>query len=435
MSWEKVRLGKYLKVRDTRFKPADKAITALKRIEKIDFSGEIFLSNKPSNTDMILVKKGDLVISGINVEKGAMAVYSGHEDITATIHYSAYSYDEKEIDIDFLKSFLKSSAFKNALKEQVPGGIKTEIKPKHLLPLLVTFPTDINDQRAVVKLLKERNSKIDSVSTELSHQLAFVKKLRQQILQDAVQGKLVPQDPGDEAAGELLRKIKAEKAKLVVEKKLKKEKVQPAIKPEEIPFEIPDGWVWCRLEEITESSFYGPRFSNSDYVSNGIPTIRTTDMTDNGEIILKDTPYINIVDKAKIELYKVLDGDLLVTRSGSIGIMAIFRGGYLAIPSAYLIRFRFMSVLPEYIFNLLKSPLWQTMMGLNSRATAQVNINATNILLFPIPLPPLPEQYRIVQKLNELMQTCDALEASIQQSVSLNEKLLQGVLREALRGG
>jgi type I restriction enzyme S subunit len=179
----------FLKVRDNRFKPNDKAITDLKRIDKIDFSGEIFISDKPSNTDMILIKKGDLVISGINVEKGAMAVYIGEEDITATIRYSSYSIDEDEIDIEFLKFFLKSTEF-NALKEQVPGGIKTEIKPKHLLPLVVQIPTDIKNQREVVEILKSRNEKVDSISTELPLQLTLVKKLRQQLLQDAVQGKL-----------------------------------------------------------------------------------------------------------------------------------------------------------------------------------------------------------------------------------------------------
>ncbi len=79
--------------------------------------------------------------------------------------------------------FLKSVEFRNALKEQVPGGIKTEIKPKHLLPLLVEIPTEIKDQKAVVKILQNRNSKVDAISTELTHQLTLVKKLRQQLLQ------------------------------------------------------------------------------------------------------------------------------------------------------------------------------------------------------------------------------------------------------------
>lgn len=283
------------------------------------------------------------------------------------------------------------------------------------------------------RFVKSEELKSD-LSNELNHQVDLVKKLRQQLLQDAVQGKLVERNPKDEPASELLKKIKAEKDKLIAEKKLKKEKELPPIKPEEIPFEIPKNWVWCRLGEICEESFYGPRFGKGDYVTNGIPTIRTTDMTDDGEIVLKDTPCIKITDDKKIDLYKVRNGDLLLTRSGSIGIMAIFRGDYLAIPSAYLIRFRFLSdILPEYVFSLLKSPEWQKLLGLNSRATAQVNINATNILKLPFPLPPFAEQNRIVQKLDELMQYCNDLEESINQSESQNEKLLQQVLREALR--
>ncbi|HRZ32588.1 MAG TPA: hypothetical protein P5188_09780, partial [Flavobacterium sp.] len=171
MSWQKVKLGQFLKNREGRYKPNDPAIKGLKRIDKINFSGTIFLSDKPSNTDMILVKKGDLVISGINVEKGAMNIYQGNENVVATIHYSSYEFDENQIDIDFLTNFLKSLEFKKALKEQVPGGIKTEIKPKHILPLLVEIPTNIEEQKKVVKKLNENNSIIQSVSSELTYQL------------------------------------------------------------------------------------------------------------------------------------------------------------------------------------------------------------------------------------------------------------------------
>jgi len=88
MSWKKVRLGKFLNVRPGKYKPTDPAIAGLKRVDKIDFSGRLHLSDKGSNTDMILVKQGDLLISGINVAKGAVIVYEGSEDIIATVHYS-----------------------------------------------------------------------------------------------------------------------------------------------------------------------------------------------------------------------------------------------------------------------------------------------------------------------------------------------------------
>ena len=423
MSWKKVKLGDFLKVRDNRFKPNDKAIAGLKRIDKIDFSGEIYISDKPSNTDMILIKKGDLIISGINVEKGAMAVYTGDEDITATIHYSSYSFNENDIDIDFLKYFLRSIEFRNALKEQVPGGIKTEIKPKHLLPLKVIIPTDINEQKAVVKILQDRNSKVDAISIELSHQLDLVKKLRQRLLQEAVQGKLVPQDPSDEPASELLKKIKAEKQKLISEGKLKKEKELPPIKTDELPFQIPEGWVWCRLEEII-TLVSGQDLVPSDYnnQNNGIPYITGASHFNNGVLeISRWTP--------RPKSISILN-DLLLTCKGTIGSMAFNEIGKIHIARQIMaIRNSFKNDL-HYIKYFLTQHI-STLLELSKSLIP--GISRDNILMIKIPLPPLSEQHRIVQKLDELMQCCDVLEASIQESSAQNEKLLQQILREALR--
>jgi type I restriction enzyme S subunit len=436
MSWKKVKLGDFLKVRDNRFKPNDKAISDLKRIDKIDFSGEIFISDKPSNTDMILIKKGDLVISGINVEKGAMAVYTGEEDITATIHYSSYCFDENRTDIEFLKSFLKSIEFKNALKEQVPGGIKTEIKPKHILPLVVMIPTDIKDQREVVKLLHNRNSKVDAISTELTNQLSLVKKLRQQLLQDAVQGKLVEQNKKDEPAIELLKKIKAEKEKLIAEKKLKKEKELPPIKPEEIPFEIPENWVWCRLGVICTIKG-GKRVANG-YKLLKEPTphiyIRVSDMK-NGTVDDSDLHYLDESMFQKIKQYTISKDDIYMTIvGGTIGKCGLipekFHNMNLTENAA-----KISPILIDkfYLWKCLDSPFCQDQF---IDKTKQVGVQKMALNRFSsslIPIPPLAEQNRIVQKVDALMQYCNELEASIKQSESQNEKLLQQILREALR--
>jgi type I restriction enzyme S subunit len=195
MEWKKMKLGEVLKNREGRYKPNDPLISGLKRIDKINFSGQIFLSDKGSNTDMILIKKGDLVISGINVEKGALAVYVGDEDVLATIHYSSYIFDTKKIDIDFLKVFLRSPDFIQLLKEQVPGGIKTEIKPKHILSLEVYFPDTIKEQKAIAQHFFDRENKFNLLNEHISHQLTQLENLNQAILQEAVQGKLVKQDP------------------------------------------------------------------------------------------------------------------------------------------------------------------------------------------------------------------------------------------------
>ncbi|WP_449436531.1 hypothetical protein [Pedobacter steynii] len=248
----KVKLGDFIYARKERFKPNDPKILGLKRIEKIDFSGKIFLSHKLSNTDMILVKKGDLVISGINVEKGAMNIYTGEEDVVATIHYSSYQFDENTIDIEFLKHFLKSTEFKKALKEQVPGGIKTEIKPKHILPLLVDIPVGVKEQKNVVQYLNLLNNKVYSITDELQNQLSIVKQLRQSFLSEAMQGKLCQSEPVEdqETGKQLLTRIKAEKAKLIKDKKLKKGKPTEQSLSLIDDIELPPNWSWCKADDV-----------------------------------------------------------------------------------------------------------------------------------------------------------------------------------------
>ncbi|MCD8485644.1 MAG: restriction endonuclease subunit S [Desertifilum sp.] len=256
----------------------------------------------------------------------------------------------------------------------------------------------------------------------LSQNPEDIDTLRQVILQLAVRGKIVPQNANDESALVLLKSINSDKRDKTASKGRKANDI-PLLKSSEIPYLIPDNWKWIRLSDILLSSFYGPRFSKEEYTNDGIVSIRTTDMTTRGEILLKDPPRIPI-SKGKLDLYKLEKEDLLVTRSGSIGTMAIFRGDYLAIPSAYLIRFRFSKfILVDYIYRFLQSPFGQSLLGLGTTKLAQPNINANAISRFALPLPPLAEQKRIVAKVDELMQLCDRLEASLRESQQRAESL------------
>ncbi|MBX7227897.1 MAG: restriction endonuclease subunit S [Chitinophagales bacterium] len=429
MTWSKVKMGEFLINRESRFKPKDKAIAGLKRIDKIDFSGTIYLSDKPSNTDMIIVKKGDLVISGINVEKGAMSVYQGKEDVTATIHYSSYSFDEKKIDIEFLKMFLKSPEFKAALKEQVPGGIKTEIKPKHLLPLEVNIPTQISDQKEIVKRFTGIGKLSSSVDTEIINQQDLLTQLRQSFLREAMQGKLVKQDPKDGHAKDLLEKIKAEKAKSG-----KKEKELPRIKPEEIPFEIPENWVWCRLSEVGRITGGGtPSMSNPEFWNGNIPWVSPKDM---GVEFILDTE-MKVTKKGVEESTTNLipTGSLLIV--GRSGILkrklpvainrvecTVNQDMKVIIPYITLMN-RFL----QFMFNGMEHIILKNYVKFGMTVHS---LRYAEFALMPIPLPPLKEQAKIVGKLEELMILCGSLQKSIQASREQNELLLQQVLKEAL---
>ena len=254
---QKVRINQFLKEREGRYRPNDEAVRSLKRLDKIDFSGNIYLSDKESKTDMVIIEPGDLVISGINVSKGAIAVYYGKEPITATIHYSSYVFDKNQVDISYFKRFIKSQSFVQALKNQVKGGIKTEIKPKHILPLEILLP-DINKQKGIVAFFESIENKIASISNNNNQQQAFVINLRQQVLQEAVEGKLTTkwrkEHPdlisGDNHASKLLENIKEGKKRLISEGKIKKGKPASLNSDNEKPFELPEGWVWCKLGDL-----------------------------------------------------------------------------------------------------------------------------------------------------------------------------------------
>ncbi|MCP4417607.1 MAG: hypothetical protein GY805_13365, partial [Chloroflexi bacterium] len=245
-----------------------------------------------------------------------------------------------------------------------------------------------------------------------------------------VQGRLVPQDPNDEKATVLLERITEEKRGLIKARKIRKAKRLPPL--ERFSFGVPSSWTWVQLDEICHDTFYGPRFNKNEYIDNGIPTIRTTDMTDDGEIVLKNPPTVQFPDGKK-ELFLLQKEDLLVTRTGSIGTLAIFRGDYEAIPSAYLIRVRFSpSIFIDYIHLFLKSHTGQNSLGLGTTKTAQPNINSQTLRKIPISFPPLDEQKRIVAKVDELFALCDQLAGQLLAAENGRESLLDAVLAQAV---
>lgn len=426
MVWKKMKLGDVLKNREGRYKPNDPAITGLKRIDKINFSGQIFLSDKSSNTDMILIKKGDLVISGINVEKGALAVYEGEEDVLATIHYSSYIFDTEKINIDFLKVFLKSPDFVQLLKEQVPGGIKTEIKPKHILPLEVYFPESISQQKVIAQHFFEKEAKFNQLNEHISHQLTLLSNLNQAILQEAVQGKLVPQDENDEPASELLKRIKAEKTKSG-----KKEKPLPPIQPDEIPFEIPENWVWCRLGEICFKITDG--FHNTPpKISEGFPYIAATHVK--SDKIDWDSCHF-VSEKFHRELYLKATpkkGEILVVNIGAgCGTPAIIDVDFeFSFKNTAILKFDQSEIHNKYIyyyFILNRDEFYKelTKGGLQPFLSLKI----LNEIVFP--LPPLSEQKRIVAEIEKQFALIQQLKEKVLANQQATEQLLKALLHQA----
>lgn len=439
--WNKVKVGDFLFEREGRYKPESVEIAGLQRIDKIDFSGNFHIANKPSKTDMILIKPGDLVISGINVAKGALGVYHGQDDITATIHYSSYTFDESKVSIEYFKRFLKSPTFIQLLKEQVKGGIKTEIKPKHLLPLEIMLP-DKKEQLAILSRFQRIENEDAELKSELTHQQTLLKKLRQQILQEAIEGKLTvdwrAQNPDVEPASELLKRIAAEKAQLVKDKKIKAQKPLPSIPDAEKLFELPQGWAWCRLEEVTLVYEAGKSFKCEDRAVNGKEwgVIKTSAITSSCFNENENKFYQD--DEPEGVLKVILRGDLIFCRaSGSKGLAGkccivnnISKNLLLSDKTPRLILSSFVYKSFVFFHNETKhTSTYYSSLNIG-KSTSMNNITKDQLLNKMLPLPPFYEQQAIVTKVEKLLVLCDQLETQINQNQAYAEQLMQAVLRE-----
>ena len=261
--------------------------------------------------------------------------------------------------------------------------------------------------------------------------------LKNSILQLAIQGKLVAQDANDEPASVLLERIKAEKKKLIEEKKIKKEKPLAEITEDEKPFEIPNSWVWVRIGDVICPAKYGT--SNKSEISGKIPVLRMGNIQD-GEIVYDKLVYSNNEEDNK--KYLLDKYDILFNRTNSaelVGKSAIYRGERPAIYAGYLILLRPILNISEYLNYVLASSYTRSYCkDVKTIGVQQCNINAEKICNHIIPLPPLSEQKRIVAKIEELMPLVDEYDKAQKELNALNsampEQLKQSILQEAIMG-
>lgn len=252
-----------------------------------------------------------------------------------------------------------------------------------------------------------------------------IQKLRELILELAVRGKLVPQNPDDEPASELLKKIAQEKERLIKEGKIKQPKPLPEIREDEKPFELPKGWEWERLGNIGDTNI-GLTYSPKDIADEGIPVLRANSIL-NGKLLFTGFVRVNIKPPERV---MVNEGDLLIcARSGSralVGKTAIVSqlpekmafGAFMAI---------FKSRLNNYIYHFINSQLFRQV--IDEVNTTTINqITQGNLRSTLLPIPPLLEQHRIVAKVDELMALCDQLEQEQADSNQTHQALVETLL-------
>lgn len=442
--WKKVKIGDFLTEREGRYKPDDSKISKYKRLDKIDFSGTIHISDKPTKTNMIIVHPGDLVISGINVAKGAVAVYQGDEPVCATIHYSSYTFDSSKVDLEYFKYFVKSPVFIAALQKQVKGGIKTEIKTRHLLPLEVSIP-DLQTQQEIVKKTSLQLKKTEQLSVEIESQKNYIKQLRQNILQEAIEGKLtavwrkshpVIKGNPDYDAEALFEQIQKEHNKSIKVKSRSSNTIQDKL-DDDFDLNIPQSWLFIRLSELgileRGKSKHRPRNDPSLFTDGKYPFVQTGDVAQSkyfGYEIQTPSKFYNDFGLAQSKMWCA--GTLCITIAANIA-----ETGFLTYDACFpdsIVGFTpfiegVFSTFVRYYIDSIKLILEKY-----APATAQKNINLGILETLKIPLPPLAEQNEIVNQVEKHLQTVSQLENQITEREQLTKQLMQSILKDAFEG-
>ncbi len=257
--------------------------------------------------------------------------------------------------------------------------------------------------------------------------------LKQSILQLAVMGKLVPQNPEDEPASALLKKIAAEKARLIKAGKIKKQKKLPPIAEDETPFELPEGWVWVRLQDITSKITDGdhktpPRTSegfrllSAKNVRDGFLELKNCDFT-------SEESYLKSRERCLPE-----EGDLLIVSvGGTIGRSSVVpsNSNFALVRSVALIKPLFIN--SSFLKYSMDSNLMQNSIHERKRGGAQPCLYLSEIKKFPFSLPPIAEQHRIIAKIDELMALCDRLQERVRDSRTTQQHLADAMAQQIMQ--
>ena len=355
--------------------------------------------------DFVLARRGDL---------SKIAIVSKHEEGWLAGTGAFFMHFIGGLFLPYFIQLYSTSYCQNYLLDQSVGGTMNNLNQKLLADFIMPIPPLAEQQRIVAKIEEllpkvEEYGKAQDALNKLNVELP--ERLKKSILQEAIEGRLVPQDPNDEPASVLLAKIRKEKEQLVKEGKLKKKDlIETPISEDEIPFEIPESWEWVRLGDVTEIARGGSPRPIKEYLTdapNGLNWIKIGDTDKGGK-------YINSCkEKIKPEGLKktrmVHPGDFLLTNSMSFGrpyitnIEGCIHDGWLMI-SPYAGVFD-----QSFLFYVLSSAFAHKQFSDKVAGAVVQNLNSDKVADSYVPIPPLAEQHRIVEKLEQVLGEIDKL--------------------------
>lgn len=443
---------------------------------KIDLTDLVRVSGVEIKESSI-IQVGDLLICARNGSKALVGKTAQIKELSEKTSFGAFMAVFRSRLNNYIEVFLNSPIFRKNL-EGVDTTTINQITQGNLIGTLIPIPP-LPEQHRIVAKVDELMAFCDQLEQTQSDNIAAhaqlveallatltnssdhnelqnnwqriaahfdtlfttehsIDQLKQTILQLAVMGKLVPQDPHDEPASETLKKIAAEKSQLIKDGKIKKEKPLPEITDEEKPFELPSGWKWERFENlvnIQSGITKGRNLTGRKVIE--VPYLSVANVQ-RGFLELQSVKQVEIgIDES--DKYAVLKRDLLITEGGDwdkVGRTAIWRGEfpYMAhqnhVFKARLILEKQNEFWLEQYLN--SSFAREYFAGSSKQTTNLASINKTQLRGCLIAIPPLPEQYRIVTKVDELMALCDTLKTNLQNAQSTQLALADALVEQAV---
>ena len=341
-----------------------------------------------------------------------------------------------------VEGIVKTLAWGAAIPNVSPKQIEELLFPiptKEIQNSIISFLNDLKDNTLIngkeyfdikteIEIISIQNKqvKVLEINNELSDQLTQISNLNQAILQEAVQGKLVKQDKKDEPATELLKRIKAEKAKSG-----KKEKPLPPIKPEEIPLDIPENWVWAKLNEICDNITDGTH-QTPTYFKSGYIFLSSKNVT-SGKIDWNEIKYID--EKQHLEMHKRVAprlNDILLAKNGTTGVAALVdRDVTFDIYVSLALLRPLVGIYPNYLLHFVNSSTAKLQFNKRLRGIGVPNLHLNEIREVLIPIPPFEEQKRIVVEIENQLAKTKQLKEHIIANQHATEQLLKALLHQA----
>lgn len=362
------------------------------------------------------IKYGDLIFTLTGENKPDIAktiAYLGNDNVAVGGDLAIWS--NHCCNPKYLSYFMYSDYAIGQKVEVATGDIIVHVSCDKVGKFLLPLPPLAEQKRIVARVdeLRARINEMEKTEKDITALYdAFPGDMKASLLQAAIQGKLTEQMVSDGDAETLYQDIQKEKHRLIKEGKIKKEKPLPEITEDDITFDIPENWKWVRWGDLSFSIQYG---YNAPALQKGrIRMVRISDIQNNA-VAWNTVPYCNINEK-DIPDYLLETNDILFARTGgTVGKSYLVKEvPYKSIYAGYLIRTRYSSnLVSSYMKYFMESQLYWNQLKEGTTATAQPNCNGQTLSKLLIPLPPLAEQKRIVEKLDQLLPLCDAMRANI----------------------